>query len=210
MGVILHKKLPGNCSMGIWSITEGYDELFPKLTLNAEEMLTLQSFKNIERKLEWLSVRTLMNEMAGKSVRILYNSDRKPYLEDKSYHISISHSYKFTTILMSKRRRVGVDMEYMSHRINKIADRFIHESEKITEDPDLYIYHLYIHWCAKEALYKICDKQGIHFKKDIIIDCFDPAEEGILKGLVKSDAGSERFILNYFRLNNYIIVWSCK
>ena len=133
-----------------------------------------------------------------------------PYLDDKSYNISISHSNKLTAILMSKDRRVGIDMEYMSHRINKIADRFIHESEKITEDPEQNKYHLYIHWCAKEALYKICDKQCIHFKKDIIIECFNPASEGNLSGLVRSDEGSEKFKLNYFSMDNYIIVWSCK
>jgi 4'-phosphopantetheinyl transferase len=210
MGVILHKKLSGSCSLGIWSIDEEYDELLSNLVLNPREQLTLDSFRNPERKLEWLSVRTLMNAMAGKRVRIVYNADRKPYLEDKSHNISISHSNKLTAIIMSKEMRVGIDMEYMSHRISKIGDRFIHESEKITDDPELIKYHLYIHWCAKEALYKICDKQGIHFKKDIIIDCFDPATEGKLTGLVKSDAGSERFDLNYFRLDNYIIVWSCK
>jgi len=210
MGVILHKNLPGQCSLGIWSIKEDYHELLSMLTLNDMEMLTLQSFRNIERKLEWLSVRTLMNEMAGKCVRILYNAARKPYIEDNSCRISISHSHKLTAILMSKIKRVGIDMEYMSHRINKIADRFIHKSEKITEDPDLNIIHLHIHWCAKEALYKICDKQDIHFKKDIIIDRFNPADEGKLNGLVKSDAGSERFSLNYFSINNYIVVWSCK
>jgi len=210
MGVIFHKKLSGHCSLGIWSIDEEYGELLSKLTLNPREHLTLDSFRNPERKLEWLSVRTLINEMIGKSVRIVYNSERKPYLDDKSYNISISHSNKLTAILMSKDRRVGIDMEYMSHRINKIADRFIHESEKITEDPEQNKYHLYIHWCAKEALYKICDKQCIHFKKDIIIECFNPASEGNLSGLVRSDEGSEKFKLNYFSMDNYIIVWSCK
>lgn len=210
MSVILHKKLPGSCSLGIWSIDEDHNELLSKLILNTREQSILNGFRNPERKLEWLSVRTLANAMTGTKVRIVYNADRKPCLEDKSYNISISHSNKLTSILMSKERRVGIDMEYMSHRISKIADRFIHESEKITADPELIKYHLYIHWCAKEALYKICDKQGIHFKKDIIIDCFDPAVEGNLTGLVKSDTGSERFNLNYFRLDNYIIVWSCK
>jgi len=210
MAVILHKKLPGQCSIGIWLISEGYDELLSKLVLNPREQATLEGFRNPERKLEWLSVRTLANEMTGRSVRIMYNTERKPYLEDKSFNISISHSNKLTAILMSKGKRVGIDMEHMSHRISKIADRFIHESEKITDDPELIKYHLYIHWCAKEALYKICDKQGIHFKKDIIIDCFDPGPEGQLAGVVNSDAGSEKFELKYFSLDNYIIVWSCK
>jgi 4'-phosphopantetheinyl transferase EntD len=111
---------------------------------------------------------------------------------------------------MSKERRVGIDLEYMSHRIGGISDRFMHDSEKITDDPAMIQYHLYIYWCAKEALYKICDKRDIHFKKDIIINPFNPEEEGELSGTVKTGQGKEIFNLNYFRINNYTIVWSCK
>jgi hypothetical protein len=80
----------------------------------------------------------------------------------------------------------------------------------VTSDPEMIQYHLYIYWCAKEALYKICDKRDIHFKKDIIINSFDPEESGELSGTVKTGRGKEKFNLNYFRINNYTIVFSCK
>ena len=193
MSVILHKKLPGSCSLGIWSIDEDHNELLSKLILNTREQSILNGFRNPERKLEWLSVRTLANAMTGTKVRIVYNADRKPCLEDKSYNISISHSNKLTSILMSKERRVDIDMEYMSHRISKIADRFIHESEKITADPELIKYHLYIHWCAKEALYKICDKRAINFKKNLIIEPFEPDDMGMIYGTVDNIYGRETY-----------------
>lgn len=210
MGMIIHRESPEGCQLGVWLIRENYDELFSKLDLNESELQTLDNFKNPSRKLEWLSVRALANEMTGRNVRIIYNAERKPFLEDNSFNISISHSHEFTSILMSRDRRVGIDLEYMSHRIGSIADRFMHSSEKVTDDPALVQYHLYVHWCAKEALYKICDKREIHFKKDIIIDSFIPEERGELSGVVKTDKGRERFFLSYFRVNNYTIVWSCK
>lgn len=210
MGMIVHKECAEGCKLGIWLIQENYDDLFNRLTLNSNELNTLENFRNHNRKVEWLSVRTLANEMTGRNVRIIYNAERKPFLEDDSYNISISHSHEFTSILMSKDRRVGIDLEYMSHRIGGIADRFMHESEKVTGDPALIQYHLYIYWCAKEALYKICDKRDIHFRKDIIINPFDPEEKGELSGTVKTGKGKEKFSLNYFRINNYTIVWSCK
>ena len=210
MGMIIHRECAGGCMLGIWLIRENYDDLFNRLNLNANELKTLENFRNHNRKLEWLSVRTLANEMTGRNVRIIYNAERKPFLEDDSFNISISHSHEFTSILMSKDRRVGIDLEYMSHRISGIADRFIHQSEKVTDNPAMIQYHLYIYWCAKEALYKICDKREIHFKKDIIIDHFNPEEKGKLSGTVKTEKGKEKFDLNYFRINNYTIVWSCK
>lgn len=210
MGMIIHKDCTEGCQLGIWLIRENYDDLFGRVTLNENELNTLDNFRNHNRKIEWLSVRTLANEMAGRNVRIIYNDERKPFIEDNSFNISISHSHEFTSILLSKDRRVGIDLEYMSHRIGGIADRFIHELENVTDDPALIQYHLYIYWCAKEALYKICDKRDIHFKKDIIIDNFEPEEKGELTGTVKTGKGKEKFILNYFRINNYAIVWSCK
>lgn len=210
MGMIIHRECADRCQLGIWLIQENYDDLFSRVTLNSNELATLENFRNHNRKIEWLSVRTLANEMTGRNVRIIYNAERKPFLEDDSYNISISHSHNFTSILLSKDRHVGIDLEYMSHRINGIADRFIHKSEKVTDDPALIQYHMYIYWCAKEALYKICDKRDIHFKKDIIIDPFEPEEEGELTGIVKTGRGKEKFNLNYCRIDNYAIVWSCK
>ena len=152
MGVILKNEMQEECKLGIWEINEEYEDLRSRLILDTEEVNTLEGFRNHNRKLEWLSVRNLANDMAGESTRIVYNEDRKPFLLDNSNNISIAHSHNLTSILMSRFRRVGIDLEFMSHKISRIADRFINESEVISEDPDLIRYHLYIHWCAKEAL----------------------------------------------------------
>jgi hypothetical protein len=142
--------------------------------------------------------------------RIIYNEARKPFLLDNSYNISISHSNKLTSILIGRYMRVGIDMEYMSHRISRIANRFIHEEEVITPEPDLVKYHLYIHWCAKEALYKICDKQYINFKKNLRIDPFIPADKGEITGTVDNIKGTDTYRLSYMRMDDYITVWCYK
>ena len=210
MGVILKNELQEGCMLGIWEITEDYDELRSKLSLETEEARTLDGFQNNLRKLEWLSVRRLINELTGSNTRIVYTEDRKPYLLDNSSHISISHSKNYTSILMSKFKRVGIDLEFMSHKISNVADRFLNEKEKITESPELLRYHLYIHWCAKEALYKICDKKNINFKKNLTIEPFDPENEGIIKGTVDNVYGIDSYDLYYGRMGDYTLVWTCK
>jgi 4'-phosphopantetheinyl transferase EntD len=210
MGVILKKDLSESCRLGVWEITEDYDDLRSRLNLESEEVQKLEGFRSLNRKLEWLSVRTLTNELTGMNSRIIYSESRKPFLLDNSYNISISHSNKFTSILIGRFVRVGIDTEFMSHRISRIADRFIHAEEVITADPDLVKYHLYIHWCAKEALYKICDKQYINFKKNLRIDPFVPAENGEITGMVDNIMGRETFRLSYMRMGEYITVWCYK
>jgi 4'-phosphopantetheinyl transferase len=210
MGMILKKELPEGCRLGIWEITEDYDDLRSRLSLESEEVQKLESFKSLNRKLEWLSVRTLTNHLTGLNSRIIYNESRKPHLLDHSYNISISHSNKLISILIGRYLRVGIDTEFMSHRISRIADRFIHRDEVITDDPNLVKYHLYIHWCAKEALYKISDRQYINFRKNLRIDPFIPSDQGQITGTIDHIKGTETFLLSYMRLDDYIIVWCYK
>jgi 4'-phosphopantetheinyl transferase len=210
MGVILKKYVAEDCLLGIWEIVEDYDTLYSMVVLNNEEKNTLDSFQNYQRKLEWLSVRALMNDLLDEDCRITYNGSRKPFLENNTCHISISHSKSLTSILVSKRKKVGIDLEFMSHQIHNIADKFINEKEVITDDPARERFHLYIHWCAKEALYKICDKQDINFKKNLTIQPFELNKEGSIKGLVHNRYGEEMFPLNYFTIDGYVIVWCSK
>jgi 4'-phosphopantetheinyl transferase len=210
MGLLLKKNVDNDCYLGIWEITETYGELFSKVSLNYEELSTLSGFLNHQRKLEWLSVRVLMNEMLKHDCQIIYNEVRKPFLADFSHNISISHSRNMTSILVSENKRVGIDMEFMSHQIYKIAHKFINEKEVVSSDPDQRRIHLYIHWCAKEALYKICDKQDINFKQNLTILPFEVMKEGVIEGLVDNRYGHDHFYLNYFFVDGYIVVWCIK
>ena len=210
MGLILNTQTEGNCQLGIWKITESLDELMSRISLCSEDLETLERFSFLPRKLEWLSVRVLLNEMTQNNLNIIYNGNRKPFIKGNSYHISISHSRDLTSILLSRDRLVGIDLEYMSHRISNLAHKFVNDDEFITSDEEKRKYHLYIHWCAKEALYKICDKQDINFKENLFIEAFQPLEKGDLKGWVKNSLRNEPFAMKYFNLGNYIVVWTCK
>lgn len=210
MAIIKNETFDCGCQLGIWKITEDFNTLRSRLKLTREELDSLERFTHLPRKIEWLSVRVLLNEMSGNQLSIYYNGNRKPFIKGNSYYISISHSRDLTSILLSREKKVGIDLEYMSHRIGNISDRFINNSESITSDEEQRKYHLYIHWCAKEALYKICDKQDINFRDNLTIESFQPQEEGWLNGWVKNKSRNELFRLNYFNLGNYVVVWTCK
>jgi phosphopantetheinyl transferase len=111
---------------------------------------------------------------------------------------------------MSANEKVGIDLEYMSTNIGRIAFKFINRREKITKVQENRRYHLYLHWCAKEALYKICDKEGISIKKNITIEPFEVKESGEIKGKVQTDKINDTFDLFYTKYDNYAIVWTKK
>ncbi|MFW5886337.1 MAG: 4'-phosphopantetheinyl transferase family protein [Bacteroidota bacterium] len=210
MGVILDKYVNKNVRMGIWEVVEDYQFLLKYVDPCQEDLKILKEFRNHGRKLEWLSVRALLKTMLKNKNRVIYDQNRKPFLENNSYNISISHSKNYSSILLGTTHKVGIDLEYMNHDIFKIADKFINENEVINNDPFEGKIQLYIHWCAKEALYKICDKQDINFKKNLIISPFKVTESGFLTGTVQNMYGKEVFSLEYMLKDNYTIVWCSK
>jgi len=199
-----------DCHLGVWEITEDFDSLYGMVELVTVEKTKLDSFKNISRKVEWLSVRALVKNMLGKDTRILYNAENKPFVRGNTHNISISHSNNLTAVLISKDKRVGIDLEFMSGKISKVADKFINNKESVTTDPQMTKYHLYLHWCAKEAMYKICDKQDINFKEGLTVTQFNPDEHGFMNGHVVNGNGEEDFELEYLQHDNYALVWCMK
>jgi len=211
MGLKFIQEPEEDCLLGVWEIEEDLPVLRGMVRLEEEEEQRLDSFRNEARRLEFLSVRVLLQRMIGPRARIVYDpSTNKPYLHDRSYNISISHSGKLTAILLSQKKKVGLDMEQMTHRISSIAHYFINPAERITDDETRKRYHLYIHWCAKEAMYKICDKNALNFREHMVLEPFDPAVEGTVVGHVDNGRIRDDFHLHYRRMKDYVLVWCCK
>jgi 4'-phosphopantetheinyl transferase EntD len=210
MPLILKEKFEKDCLFGIWEITETYEELLAEVHLFPGERERLNKFRSDARKVEFLSVRILLKALIGVCGPIVYSDQNKPYLHQMESRISISHSRNLTSIILSKSKKIGIDLEYMSHKISKVKHKFINEDEYITSDEANQKYHLYIHWCAKEALFKICDKQDINFKKNLTIEAFEPKDCGIIYGWVDNEYWHDKFELIYFTINNYVVVYCCK
>jgi len=210
MGCITKHFLNEYSILGVWKIEEDLKTLEDMVFLDLEDRRKYKGFSSTSRKLEFLSVRSLLAELLGKDAKIVYNKNNKPFLKDGSRFISISHSNKLTAILCSTNEKVGIDLEYMSSNIGAIAFKFINRKEKITKEPEKRKYHLYLHWCAKEALYKICDKEGISFRRNITIDPFEVKESGEIKGKVQTKKINDSFDLFYTRYKDYAIVWTKK
>lgn len=209
MGCITKHYLNEFSILGVWKIEEDIDTLLGLVSLDTNEKKKYEGFSSSSRKLEFLSVRALLSELIGKDVKIVYNKNNKPFLNDGSRFISISHSHKLTAILLSTNEKVGIDLEYMSSNIAALAFKFINRKEKVSKTEERR-YHLYIHWCAKEALYKICDKEGISIRNNITIEPFTVSEAGEIRGKVQTNKINESFELFYSKYDNYAIVWTKK
>lgn len=210
MGCITKHYLNEFSVLGVWKIEEDISSLLKLVELDREDRKRYREFRSISRKLEYLSVRALLAELLGKDARIVYNKNNKPFIKNGSHFISISHSYRLTAILLSTNEQVGIDLEYMNANIGAFASKFMNKREKVVRDPSRSKYHLYLHWCAKEALYKICDKEGISIKTNILIQPFKLKDSGEIKASVRTNKIDLTFDLYYTRYDNYAIVWTKK
>lgn len=74
------------------------------------------------------------------------------------WNISVSHTRGFAVVLLSDECRVGVDIEYRSDRVERIAKRFIRPDE-----PADNIDEMLLLWSAKEAVYKLFSEDKLAF-----------------------------------------------
>jgi len=115
------------------------------------------------RENECMAVRLMLVSMLGYSdFEVRHDTSGKPYLE--GYNISISHTRGYVAVMLSKKYNVGVDIEYQSERVNRIASRFMRIDEK-ADNTGMRL----VNWCAKEAVYKLFSEDNLTYQQMRVI-----------------------------------------
>jgi phosphopantetheinyl transferase len=129
----------------------------------------------------------------------------KPLLRNFPFYVSLSHSFDYAAVMISKKRRVGIDIELIKTKIARVAAKFMDDSELAFIDPANSIHHLYICWCAKEAIYKLHGKKNVSFLQNIRVHPFEPGENGRLDAELVLGTHCTPFEVHYERFNEYMI-----
>lgn len=179
--------------LGVWKIEE--TEEFFKGTVPQHRDVT-----HPHKRLQHLAGRFLLQFLfPGFPYELIRIADtRKPFLPDEQYHFSISHCGDYAAAIVSKDKRVGVDIEIPVGKILRIQNKFLSQQEKqifniqysmtnihLRNDSELTIHDSRLTtllWSAKEAVFKWYGDGGVDFsehinlrqlnKADNMIDCF--------------------------------------
>lgn len=191
----------------LWHITESAEELavllapYNNLALEGvEPELRMKMLHNTQ----FLSTRILLFAYAGLKFPIIKNQYGEP-LSD-GVHVSISHSHDYAAIIISKTKRVAIDLEKRDERINRVAHKFIHEVEQFFKEEERTIYYTLI-WSAKETLYKLYTANEVIFKDELRIHPFSYSNNGELRGEVLKAPQILDVRLNYISFDNYVLTW---
>ncbi len=207
---LFYKKVIKNASIGVWEINEPVEELYKKVNLSEKEQQIFEGLKTISRKRHWLSYRLILPYLVKPEelCAIDYDVYGKPYLNNGVRHISVSHSGKFSALIVSPNKSVGIDIEKVDPKIYNIAHKFLNNKEVPCTVGKNSLQKLYIIWAAKESLYKLHGKKNILFKDNIKIKPFTFKGYGEVRGKINSEEHNKCYDLFYQTLENYILVYS--
>ncbi|MCU4173644.1 4'-phosphopantetheinyl transferase superfamily protein [Carboxylicivirga sp. N1Y90] len=192
--------------VAVWHLTESLEQLHSLIHLSAEDRKTFEKFRIEKRKKEWLCSRILLQEILEHYPAIDYTSNGKPFLSNSDKHISISHTFGYVAVTVSD-DTTALDIELCTDRIDKLADKFVHEKEELFFTEKDRRTFLTLIWSAKESLYKYFDEYGVIFKNDFRILPFELKTKSSFDTHTWFKQIDKQLKLNYEVNNNYILVY---
>jgi phosphopantetheinyl transferase len=165
--------------LGVWQITE--EESF-----FSEEIPLQREITHPHKRKQHLAGRYLLkhlfNDFPYELIRIA--DTRKPFLHNEQYHFSISHSGDYAAAIVSRDKRVGIDVENRTAAVMKVLHKFLNvrEREFVKPDPSYTPYlRETLLWSIKETVFKWYGNGGIDFSEHILVRRFNCREEGIIE-----------------------------
>jgi phosphopantetheinyl transferase len=191
----------------IWKIEESFDALNEAVTLTKYCQERLDGMRSEIHQRGFLSVRHLLAELGYTDFDLYYDAKGKPHLKDGK-HISITHSFQFSAIIVSDSIPVGIDIEKQRDKILRIAHKFTPLQEyKTIANHEALVRKVTIVWGGKESIYKVFAEKGLSFLKHIDIDDFS-MEASKTKGTVYFGKETATYTLDFLEFEGFTCVYA--
>lgn len=209
MPLVYQQNINAVTKIGVWHIAETEDHFLKMVPLQRE-------ITHWHKRLQHLAGRFLLLELYPEfPVDLIRIADtKKPFLEKEAYHFSISHCGDYAAVMVSKEYRVGVDVERISSKIEKIKHKFLHERElELINSKTFYginremsqLDYLTLCWSVKESVFKWWGRGEVDFIQHIFISAISGEKgQGIVHCMFK---GSIELHVHYLNFNNNFLTW---
>ena len=150
----------------------------------------------------------LLNELFDEKVYLNHHDNGKPFLENRSTNISITHTDKYVAVILHETEDVGIDIESLDRDFTAVELKALSEEEIEDLDDDRRNEQLGIYWCAKEAIFKRLSIYNVDFAEQIEVERFHPRGEGELEAtFIHKDGYEDEFELEYITFDRHVLVW---
>ncbi len=163
--------------LAVWHITESEDFFTNEVSLK-------NTITHPHKRLQHLAGRYLLKHLQPDFPfhSILIGSSKKPMLPENQFHFSISHCGDYAAAIISNEKLVGIDVEMITPKIEKIKEKFLNldELELLQKNQlsESNIELITLLWSAKEAMFKWYGKGSISFKRNLPIKQIHFDEDG--------------------------------
>ena len=205
MPLYYQQNINDTTKLAVWKITEAASFFLQKVPL-------LTSVAHPHKQLQHLAGRYLLPFLFPDfPLELIEIADtRKPFLPGERFHFSISHSGDYAAAIVSSTTGVGIDVEMVTPRVDRIKHKFLHpeDLEKISHlKEDQLIAQLTLLWSAKEAMFKWWGKGDIDFSEVMRIQHVDYLQEGVMEAVFTKKDFQKNLQLPYRLTDGLSIVW---
>lgn len=149
-------RIDSHTQLALWKMDEGEDQLLSRYPYMASP---LASIKSETRRRERLTACALLEALTRNGQpQIGHDQSGKPAIGNGS--ISISHTRGYCALLYSPEtgRRLGIDIEWTSNRVERVTSYFMRDDEEAATLADKLL-----NWSAKETCYKYFSEQDLKY-----------------------------------------------
>lgn len=183
MPLIKQLAINENTALLVWHITEQPDELYAIFSHRLKD----ESYTASQQNLHWLASRAAIAALFKQGELLVQKDENnKPSLtvDGNLYNLSITHSFHYAAVLISKMHRVAVDMEKYDQRIDRVKLKFASEKELQFAVNNNLLTKV---WSAKETLYKYHSKKEVIFKTQLAVEPFTATDILIYGNIMMPD-----------------------
>lgn len=166
MPLFYQQTIDRHTKIGIWKIEETENFFLETVPLQSE---ITHPHKRMQHLAGRYMLRYLFPDFPYELIRIA--STLKPFLENEAYHFSISHCDDYAAAIVSRDKRVGIDIETVSARVRRVKDKFINTIEsgiiEHFENPASDLMKYTLMWSCKEAMFKWYGDGQVDFRKHL-------------------------------------------
>jgi phosphopantetheinyl transferase len=130
-----------------------------------------ESLANEAIRHRWLASRFALQYVSQQSpLKLIKELSGKPILPESENHISLSHCDGYVAAIHGD-VPVGIDVERISHRAQKIKNYFLRDEELVLLGEENGA--LILAWSAKESIFKWYGKKSLGYKSQLCIRSID-------------------------------------
>ncbi|MBR5764516.1 MAG: 4'-phosphopantetheinyl transferase superfamily protein [Bacteroidaceae bacterium] len=176
-------------------LSETLDSMLDCLPNKARYLEKIAKFKASGRKLEWVGVRYLLYLVRGFDEEIEYKENGSPIFRQSETYISITHSKGWASVALCNEHPIGLDMEKKSPQAFRIHTHYMESDEPLWTDSQHLLENSSLAvWSGKEAVYKLLDKEGVDFKKQMKVVGYHQTDGAFTDGfMVMKQSVNEAF-----------------